>query len=61
MTPKYLNDTARRAVKSEAKAGKVKAKYVGWKLAIQNDTDKPALLAIGQRDDGYIFSIRVAI
>lgn len=61
MTPKYLTETARRAVKDEATAAKIKAKFLGWKLAIQNDTDKPALLASGQRPDGYIFSVRVAI
>lgn len=61
MDAAYFTSTARRAIRDEARAAKVKAKYQRWQLIVKTGTDQLTLLAWGQRADGYEFAVRVAI
>ncbi|MEE9609527.1 MAG: hypothetical protein V3U03_17455 [Myxococcota bacterium] len=58
-TAKDLHREARAAIRNEARAAKVTARYCGWLLVLKHGNT--TLVAEGQRADGFRFTVNIAI
>jgi hypothetical protein len=58
-TEQELRRLAKKEIKDEARAAKIKAKFLRWELRTHDHG--ATLVAIGLREDGYQFSLTIAI